>query len=157
MRRLPLVIACACPILAHAAPARLSEAQVRAFAARQERAWNASDAAGFFGLFTADARFADQARAKDGRVVPYGTSTLAQARAQAERFFAGSRHRETSAIRSVRIAPDGRSAAVLADEVAEITAAGRTRRSCAETRQTVVVTPAGLRSNGQTDTQVACR
>ncbi|HSV02970.1 MAG TPA: nuclear transport factor 2 family protein [Phenylobacterium sp.] len=157
MRRLPILILCALPVFAHAAPARLTQAGVRAFAARQERAWNASDAAGFFGLFTPDARFTDQARAKDGRVVPYGTSTLAQARAQATSFFARSRHHETSTIRSVRIAPDGRSAVVLGDEVAEIATAGRTRRSCAETEQTIVLTPAGLRSKGQTDTQVACR
>lgn len=157
MRRLPLIVACACPILAHAAPARLSEPEVRAFVARQERAWNASDAAGYFALFTPDARFTDQARARDGRMVPYGTSTLAQARAQAARFFAKSRHRETTRIRSVRLAADGRSAMVAGDEVAEITTAGRTRRSCAETQQTVILTPAGLRSRGQTDTQVACR
>jgi hypothetical protein len=143
--------------VAQAAPARLTEAGVRAFAARQEAAWNARDLAGFFGLFTADAVFVDQGRARDGRVVPYGQSTLAQARAQATRTFAKSQLRETAAVTGVAIAPDGRSARVTGREESFITTAGHTRRLCAETGQTVVLTPAGLRSKGQTDTLVACR
>lgn len=142
---------------AHAAPARLTDAQVRALVARQEQAWNAGELAGFFGLFTADARFTDQARSKDGRLVVYGTSTVAQARTQAGRLFGKSKVRETAQVRAVQIAADGRSARVTGFEEAQITTAGKARRICAETDQTVVLTPAGLRSEGQTDTVVACR
>jgi hypothetical protein len=142
---------------AQAAPARLTEAQVRAFVARQENLWNAGDVAGFFALATPDAAFTDQARAKDGRVVVYGTSTVAEARAQATKFFATSRTRETLTVRSVQISPDGRSARVEGHEDALLTSAGHTRHLCAETLQTVVLTPAGLRSKGRTDTVTPCR
>jgi uncharacterized protein (TIGR02246 family) len=142
---------------AHAAPARLTEAEVRGFVARQEKAWNAKDAAAFFVLFTPDAVFVDQGRAKDGRVVPYGQSTLAQARAQAARTFAKSQIKETAVVTGVAIAPDGGSARVAGREEALITTAGKTRRLCAETFQMVVLTAKGLRSKGQTDTLVACR
>ena len=66
---------------AQAAPARLADADVRAFVARQSKAWNAGDLGGYFALFTPDATFTDQALARDGRVVPYGTSTLAHVQA----------------------------------------------------------------------------
>jgi hypothetical protein len=125
--------------------------------ARQERAWNAGDVPGFFALAAPDATFTDQARAKDGRVVVYGTSTVAEARAQAAKFFARSHTRETVTVRSVQIAPDGRSARVAGHEDALLESAGRTRHLCAETLQTVVLTPAGLRSKGQTDTVTPCR
>jgi uncharacterized protein (TIGR02246 family) len=157
LRAIILTSALFAATIAHAAPAGLTEAEVRAFVARQETAWNAGDLAGFFGLATPDASYTDQARAKDGRVVPYGTSNLAQARAQARRFFARSRTRETVVVRAVRIAPDGRSARVEAQEDATIASSGRTRHICAETVQTVVLTPAGLRSRGQTDTLAPCR
>jgi hypothetical protein len=142
---------------AQAAPTRLTDAEIRAFVARQEKAWNGGDVAGFFALATSDASFTDQARAKDGRVVVYGASTVAQARAQASRFFAGSHTRETVTVRSVQIAPDGRSARVVGHEDALLTGAGHTRHLCAETLQTVVLTPAGLRSKGQIDTVTPCR
>jgi uncharacterized protein (TIGR02246 family) len=159
MRRFAVLIALfgSLATTAQAAPARLTEAEVRAFVARQEKAWNAGDVAGFFGLATPDASYTDQARAKDGRVVPYGTSNLAQARAQASRFFARSRTRETITLRAVQIAPDGRSARIEAHEDAVITSPGRRRHICAETVQTVVLTRAGLRSKGQTDTLAPCR
>ncbi|HEV2533132.1 hypothetical protein [Phenylobacterium sp.] len=142
---------------AQAAPARLNEAEARAFVARQEKAWNAGDVVGFFALATPDAAFTDQARAKDGRIVVYGTSTLAQARAQATRFFAKSRTRETVAIVSVRIAPDGRSARIVGHEDAVIANPQRSRHICAETLQTIVLTAAGVRSKGQIDTVTPCR
>jgi hypothetical protein len=157
MRRFALLFAVLAPCIAHAAPARLSEAAVRAFVARQEAAWNAGDAAGFFALAAPDASYTDQARAKDGRVVPYGTSTLAQARAQARLTFAKSRIREVATIRRMQIAPDGRSARIEGHEDAWLTSPGRTRHICAETLQTVVLTPGGIRSKGQTDTLTPCR
>jgi len=153
---LTILVACL-PLVAQAAAPRLTEPEVRSFVERQSRAWNAGDLAGYFGLFTADARFTDQARARDGRVVPYGTSSVPQARTQAMRFFAGSKVVETTAIRQIALAPDGRAARVVSDEVSILTGAGRRRRECAERVQTVVQTPAGLRSKGQTDTLVRCR
>lgn len=144
---------------AEAAPGRaeapLTEARVRAFVQRQERAWNAGDLAAYFALYTTDARFTDQARTGD-RLIPYGTSTAAQARAQAKRFLAGAKVRETGQVLRVDIAPDGRSARVLAREVSVIATPARTRRSCAERVQTVVLVGGQLRSTGQTDTVVRC-
>ena len=156
-RLLLIALLAAAPCLARAAPARLAEPEVRAFLDRQSRAWNAGDLAAYFALFTADARFTDQARARDGRVVPYGTSTLPQAQAQARRFFAASKVRETTTVRRVAIAPDGRSAQVASDEVTLVTGGARPRHECAERVQTLIATPAGLRSRGQTDTLVRCR
>lgn len=157
LRRLPiLAVLLAVPVAAHAAP-RLTEPEVRAFVDRQSRAWNAGDLAGYFALYAPGATFTDQGRAKDGRTALYGTSTVAEARRQARRAFAGAKVRETSAVRAVRIAPDGRSAVVDSTVDTAITRGARTRRSCAERTQTLVATPAGLRSKGQTDTVVFCR
>jgi len=156
-RRILAALLVAVPLAVQAAPARLTEAAVRAFVARQSAAWNAGDLAAYFGLYAADARFTDQARAKDGRVVPYGSSTLAQARMQARRTFAAVKVHETTAIRTIEIAPDGRRARITASEETIIAGAGRTRRLCAERVQEVALTAAGLRSRGQTDTLVRCR
>jgi len=79
---------------AHAAPARLTDADVRVFVARQEAAWNARDAKAWAAHFTLDARFVDQARGSDNSLVPNGTSTLAEAAAQAKRFFAKATFRD---------------------------------------------------------------
>lgn len=157
MRRLFLAAVLAAPLLAGAAPARLDDPTARAFIARQSRAWNAGDLAGYFALFTRDAKFSDQARARDGRIVPYGTSTLAEARAQARRALAAARVQETTAIGAITLSPDGRRADVAADVRTTLVAGGRTRRSCAERRQSLVLTPAGVRSTGQVDTIVRCR
>jgi hypothetical protein len=140
---------------AQAAPV-LTDPQVRAFVQRQEKAWNAGDLAAYFALYTPQARFTDQARTAAGKVVPYGSSTAAEARAQATRFLATSKVRESGQVLRVDIAPDGRSARVLAREVSVITTPARTRRSCAERVQTVVLVGAALRSTGQTDTVVRC-
>jgi hypothetical protein len=113
--------------------------------------------AGYFATFTPRAGFTDQGRARDGRVAPYGTSTLAEARIQARRSFATSRVREATAVRSVRLAPDGRSAQVVTAEQTTIATGGRTRRICGERSQTLTLTPAGLRSTGQVETIFACR
>ncbi|WP_309605999.1 hypothetical protein [Phenylobacterium sp.] len=143
--------------VAASAPAQITAQQVRAFVERQARAWNAGDLAGYFATFTPQARFTDQALGNDNRIVPYGVSTLDQARAQAGRVFASSRVRETSVITAITIAPDGRRAQVADDEVSEITKGGKLRRVCGHSVANLVLTPAGLRSTGQTDTIVRCR
>jgi len=142
-------------LLAAAAPARLTDADVRAFVARQERAWNAGDVATWAGLFTSDARFTDQARS--GReMVAYGTSTLPQARQQAQRFFSQSKVRESGQVQRVEIQPDGRAARVVVRKVSRIEAAGRVRLSCAESVQTLVLAGGRILSRGRTDTLYRC-
>ena len=143
--------------VAASAPAQITDPQVRAFVERQARAWNAGDLAAYFATFTPRARFTDQALGNDNRVVLYGVSTLAQAHAQARRVFASSQVRETSVITSITIAPDGRRARVVDDEISEITKGGKLRRVCGHSVADLVLTPAGLRSTGQTDTIVRCR
>jgi hypothetical protein len=153
-----LVLAAAASGQAGAAGPRLTEPAVRAFVARQEAAWNARDLGGFEATFTADAVFVDQARNSSGGVTANGSSTLAQAIAQAKRFFAKARFRETSVVDAVAISVDGRSALVTGHEVSQIeaTAARPARRLCAETRQTVVLVRGRILSKGQTDTDVRC-
>jgi hypothetical protein len=141
-----------------AAAAPLTEPQVRTFVERQSRAWNAGDLAGYFATFTPDARFTDQALGNDNRIVPYGVSTLAQARTQARKTLAKSKVREATVITAVAIAPDGRSARVTARTNSEIAGPGATpRQVCAVRVATVDLTPSGLRTSGQTDTIVRCR
>jgi len=143
---------------AAAAPVRLAEPQVRAFMERQSRAWNAGDLTAYFATFTADAHFTDQALGNDNRIVPYGVSTVAQARTQAGKTLAKSKVRETTVVTAVSIAPDGRSARVTAKTGSQIAAAGAPpRQVCAVRVATVALTPAGLRTTGQTDTIVRCR
>jgi hypothetical protein len=142
---------------AQAAPARLTEAEARGFVERQSKAWNAGDLSAYFALFTPDARFRDQALASDNKVYPYGTSTLAEAKARSRHAFDHGRIQETTTVRSVALAPDGRSAKIEADVVSVIPDKAGARRSCARREQVVVATPAGLRSTGETDTVVRCR
>ena len=140
-----------------AAP-RLTEAQARAFAQRQEAAWNARDLDGYFALFTKDAVFIDQTRdIKHGGMIPYGTSTLPQARAQATKFLAVATSTERGTIDKVEIARDGASARLVGREVTTIQSKGRTRRACADTEQTLVLVGGQIRSKGQTDTITRCR
>ena len=144
---------------AHAAPARLTDADVRAFVARQETAWNAKDARAWAAHFTPDARFVDQARGSDNSLVPNGTSTLAEAAAQAKRFFAKATFRETAEVLRVEIAPDGCAARVSARETIRIEAARGLppRILCTETEHTLVLQGGRILSRGQTDTAVRCR
>ena len=156
MRALLLALLIAGP--AAAAPVRLAEPQVRAFMERQSRAWNAGDLTAYFATFTADAHFTDQALGNDNRIVPYGVSTVAQARTQVGKTLAKSKVRETTVVTAVSIAPDGRSARVTAKTGSQIAAAGAPpRQVCAVRVATVALTPAGLRTTGQTDTIVRCR
>ncbi|WP_312163785.1 DUF4440 domain-containing protein [Phenylobacterium sp.] len=142
---------------AHAAP-RLTKAQARAFAQKQEAAWNARDLDGYFALFTKDAVFVDQTRdIKNGGMIPYGRSSVAQARAQAAKFLAGATSTERGVVDKVEIAADGRSARLTGREVTTIQSQGRTRRACADTEQTLVLVGGEIRSKGQTDTITRCR
>jgi uncharacterized protein (TIGR02246 family) len=142
---------------AQAAPAAITEPAVRAFVARQEAAWNAKDAGAWASLFTPDARFVDQARGSDNSVVPNGASTLAEATAQARRFFARSTFHETAEVARVEIAPDGRSARVAGRETIRLDQAGKPPRTlCTETEQTLVLSGGRILSRGQTDTAVRC-
>jgi len=141
----------------HAAPARLTDSAVRAFVQRQEAAWNAKDAKAWAAFFTSDARFVDQARGSDNSLVPNGTSTLLEASAQAQRFFARSTFHETAQVRRVQLAPDGRTARVFGYETIRIDDPGKPPRTlCTETEQALVLADGHILSKGQTDTAVRC-
>ena len=155
MKALLLALAFAGPALA--GPAGLTEAQVRSLVERQSRAWNAGDLAGYFATFSPTARFTDQALGNDNSIVPYGVSTLAQARAQSGRAMAGGKMQETVTVDAVTLAPDRRSARVSAGVVSEIARVPVSRRVCARRIETFELTRAGLRATGQTDTVVRCR
>jgi 3-phenylpropionate/cinnamic acid dioxygenase small subunit len=152
-----LILALLMTTQAKAAAPRLTEPQVRAFVERQSRAWNAGDLAAYFATFAPEARFTDQALSNENKLVPYGVSSLAQARAQTRKTLAKSKVRETSTVTAVTIAPDGKTARVTARTVSDIAGAAAARRVCAVRVETVALTPAGLRSTGQTDTIVRCR
>lgn len=147
MRRLLPLTALA---LIAAAPA-ITETQVRALIARQQRAWNAGDLTGWARTYAPDARFTDQARSNENTIIPYGTSTLAQAKAQAGRVRG--RAAERGQVRQVWVAPDGRTARVSADIVTRL----ERRTSCAERMETFALTRGRLLATAQTDTVVRCR
>ncbi|WP_374472301.1 nuclear transport factor 2 family protein [Phenylobacterium sp.] len=151
------LVAAAGIALAAAAPARVTEAQARDLVARLERAWNAGDVAGWAALHAPGARFTDQTITPKGETVAYGTSTLPQARTQAERFFSKSKVRESGQVERVEIAPDGRSARVTVRKLSRITTAGRERLSCAVSVQTLALDGGRLVSRGRTDTLYRCR
>ena len=139
-----------------AGPAAITEAQVRALAERQSRAWNAGDLAAYFATFTPTARFTDQALGNDNRIVPFGVSTREQAQAQSRRTLAKGAAHETATIDAVTLAPDGRSARLSARVVSKISSGGATREVCARRVETFERTTAGMRATGQTDTIVRC-
>lgn len=155
--RLILILALATAAPARAAPAPLSDPQVRGFVQRQTKTWNAGDLDAYFATFTPDARFTDQALGNDNKIVPYGASTVAQARAQARRSLAKGRSIETSVIRQDYIFPGGRRARVVSEVAIHIAGGARDRVVCAHRVAIVEQTPAGLRASGQTDTIVRCR
>lgn len=137
-----------------AAQARIGEADVRAFVAAQEAAWNAGRLDTFFAAFTPDATFTDQAYQGDKPPVPYGTSTLAEARALTRKAFAKAPSREAARVFRIAVAADGRSAQV----VTSVGIRNGSRRLCASRVQTLVpAADGGLRSKGQTDTYIRCR
>ena len=160
MRALILALLVAGPLLADqalAAPAAITEAQVRALAERQARAWNSGDLAAYFATFAPSARFTDQALGNDNRIVPYGVSTRDQAHAQSRRALAKGPAHEATAIDSVTVAPDGRSARLSASVVSKISNGGAVRQVCARRVETFELATLGLRATGQTDTIVRCR
>ena len=150
---LPLLLLLSGPALAEA---RLTDGQVRAFVARQEQTWNSGALDRYFAAFTPDARFTDQAYVGDKPPVLYGTSTLAQARAQARRAGRDTKTREAGQLLRVEIAADGRSARIVSNEVSTVEKAGRTRRLCATRAQTLDFSGSRVRSRGQTDTFIKC-
>jgi hypothetical protein len=152
---LAVLALCAAPALAQGP--RLTEPQVRALAARQSHDWNAGDLAAYFATFSPTARFTDQALGNDNKIVPYGVSTLGQAREQSRRALAAGKVREAVTVEAIAIAPDGRSARLSARAVSDISRAGAARRVCARRIETFELTPEGLRATGQTDTVVRCR
>lgn len=136
---------------------RLTEPQVRVLAERQSHAWNTGDLDAYFATFAPTARFTDQALGNDNKLVPYGVSTLAQARAQSRKTLARGQVRETLAIVSVSLAADGRAAQLSGDVETLVSGPGPARRVCARRTETFALTPQGLRATGQTDTIVRCR
>jgi hypothetical protein len=136
--------------------AALSEAQVRAFIDRQERAWNAGALEAYFSTFRPDAVFTDQYRTPAGQLVPYGSSTVAKARTQSRRFRAESKASETVEIDRIALGADGKSAQVVSRVVSRIQGAKGLRVTCAERRQDLVLTSGQLRSRGQVDTFSRC-
>jgi hypothetical protein len=153
------LVALAAPVTAHAQavpPAGLTDAAVRDFLLRQQRAWNAGDLDRYFALYAPDAVFADQARTPEGRIVPYGQATLAEARAQARRFLAKSKSTETGYVRRIEIAADGHSAQVHTDAYSRSEQDGRTRTACLSRVQTLTLAGSRLRSAGRTDSFHRC-
>ena len=138
------------------AQAPITDAAARAFVARQEKAWNAGRLDPYFAAFTPDATFTDQAYVGDKPPVPYGTSTLAQARAQARKTLARSKTREAGGVTRIRIAADGRSAQVVSNVTSTVDTGGKVRRLCAYRGQALVLRGGKLLSNGQTDTFFKC-
>lgn len=158
-RRFPLrglVLAAALAAAAPAWAAGLSEAQVRAFLAAQQRAWNAGALADYYAGFVPTAAFTDQYRTPSGQVVPYGTSTLGEAEAQSRRFRASSKVAETGEAVRISLGADGRSAEVVSHVVSRIHGPKGLRVTCAERRQDLVLAGGQLRSKGQTDTFSRC-
>src|SRR4051794_21490819 len=107
-----LLLAAAAILAAPAWAAGLNAAQVRAFVAEQERTWNAGALGAYFAAFQPDAVFTDQYRTPAGQIVPYGSSTLAEARAQSRKFRAASKLSEKNEIVRMALGPDGRTAQV---------------------------------------------
>lgn len=145
---------CAAPA---AAQAPLGDAAVRAFAARQARAFNAGDLAAYFATFAPKAVFTVQALGSDNRITPYGSSTVAQARTQLSKTLGRSRVVETVEVRRVAISGTGRGAAFSARVRTRIEAEGRVRLSCAERLTSLSQVGGSLRALSQTDTLVRCR
>jgi len=156
-RCLGLLLAVAASLAATQAwPAALTEAQVRAFFAEQQRAWNAGNLGAYFKGFQPDAVFTDQYRTPAGEIVPYGSSTLAKARVQTHRSRALARISETGVVVRIAFSADGRTAQLVSHEVSRIQGAKGLRVTCAERRQELILAAGRLRSKGQTDTYTRC-
>jgi hypothetical protein len=154
--RFGLLLAAAALAAAPAWGAGLTEARVRAFFAQQERSWNAGALESYFGAFRPEAVFSDQYRTPAGQVVPYGSSTLAEARVQSRKSRAASKISETGEIVRIVLSADGRTALAVSREVTRLQGAKGLRVTCAERRQELVLAAGRLRSRGQTDTFFRC-
>lgn len=139
------------------AQSALTEAEVRAFAARQAQAFDAGDLAAWFATFASRAVFVQQARGSDNGIVPYGQATVAEARAQLVQVLKGSRIREAVTVQKVAIAASGRGAALTATVRTRVEADGKVRESCAERLVTYARLQGRLKALSQTDTLVRCR
>lgn len=159
-RRSAFGVLLAAMVLVAAGPAwsaGLSEPQVRAFVAQQERAWNAGALDAYFATFRSDAVFTDQYRTPAGQIVPYGASSLAEAKAQSRKFRAQSQISESGQVLRIALGGDGRSAEVVTRVVSRIQGPKGPRTTCAERRQELVLASGRLRSKSQTDTFSRCR
>lgn len=155
-RRFALLIAVAALAGAPAWAAGLTEGQVRVLLGDQEHSWNAGALDAYFNTFRPDAVFTDQYRTPAGQIVPYGSSRLPEARAQARKFRATSKASENARIASITLGADGRSAQVVSHVVSQIQRAHGVRVTCAERRQDLVLASGQLRSRGATDTFSRC-
>jgi hypothetical protein len=155
-RLLVLALFAASAIAGPSAAGGLTPARVRGYLASQEAAWNSGRLEAYFAGFTSDAVFVEQTRTPK-ETISYGRSSLSEARTQARRSRRQAASTEQSAIRSIVIAADGRSARVLGDKVTRFKASGRVGRSCAQTDQTLVLVGGEVRSKGGVDTLVRCR
>ena len=134
----------------------ITDAAARAFIARQERAWNSGDLAAYFAGYAPGATFTDQAYVGDKPPVPYGTSTLPQARAQVRKALTRSKASETAQIQRITPTADGRAVIVVARVASTLQTAGKTRRLCAVRRQTLISHQGRALSSGKTDTYYPC-
>lgn len=134
----------------------ITDVAARAFVSGQERAWNRGDMAAYFAGYAPGATFTDQAYVGDKPPVPYGTSTLPQARAQARKALARSKASETAQIQRITPTPDGRAVIVVSRVTSTLQTAGKTRRLCAVRRQTLISHQGRVLSNGKTDTYYPC-
>lgn len=151
-----LLLAAAMLAAGPALGAGLGEAQVRAFVARQERTWNAGAFDAYYATFRPDAVFTDQYRTASGKVVPYGASSLREARVQTRKFRAASKVSEKGEIVRITLGSDGGTAQVVSRVTSHIQGAAGMRITCAERRQDLVLARGGLLSKGQTDTFLRC-
>lgn len=136
---------------------RVTEAEVRAFVARQERLWNAGDLDAYFAGFTPDATFTDQAYVGAKPPVPYGTSNLAEAERLARRARTRGKPTETGRVLRVELDPRGASAKVVLAVGSTVPDEAGRRRLCAARYVTLVRAAGELRAREQVDTYVKCR
>lgn len=157
MRRLlALLLLSAQPAAAQPGRTAIGDAEVRAFLDRQEAHWNAGRLDSYFAGFTRDATFTDQAYVGGKPPAPYGTSTRAEAQANARRAFARKPWpQESGRVFSLRPVQGGVLATTSVGSI--VWADGRPRRFCASREQVLVREGGELRARGRTDTFVRCR
>ncbi|MDZ4370385.1 MAG: hypothetical protein U1C74_03045 [Phenylobacterium sp.] len=138
-------------------PPPITEAEARAFVAEQEADWNAGRLAAYFGSFSQDATFTDQAYVGAKPPVLYGTSSLDEARTNLRRVFAR-KPWPREAGRVFRLQPAAGGALMVTTSVGSIVWDGdRPRRLCASRDQVLVRQDGELRATSRIDTFVRCR